>query len=366
MGGDSPTVTHNYASNEYCDDRLREDDVRAHRISLCLRNMRVEFVTGALDHLSRSTETPDPNTPKYIDPIITELRSIIWTDKASQYIEVFQELKSDCNRSALVLQLHNLYLDCLRYFSSSTSTDITVDEAKKTLSAYPDLQQSKLIESCIEPKMVVFVSSNEDPHAKLNYNYTIEEVPLELRSEVLSQSCEGVQLFPCCIVLQRRGEAIIVRELANKRPNFALKLRGPLKLESSTILKLGDAFIQVNISHPTLVVEVIERRLGSTFRFDPTVEVSVGRSPTSNIRVQSSKISSRHGVFKTEEGHWTYTDLKSRNGSWLMLHSTESIRRDTDSAERQLTKADVLSVTESGNETQAKTIYLQVAASLFS
>jgi hypothetical protein len=347
--------------------------------------MRVELVTGALDHLRRSTESPNPYTPRYINLIITELRSIIFTYKASQYIEAFEVLKNDRNRPALELQLHNLHLDCLRYFSSSTSTDITVDEAKKTLSAYPDSQQSKLIELCTEQKEVVFVSSNEhyeDSHAILNINYTIEEVPSELRSEVLSQSCEGVQLTPCCIVLQRRGEAIIVRELANKRPNFALKLRGPLKLESSTILKLGDAFILVNVSQGILILEVIEDGLGLAIRLDPTgevsvdladrfnptvEEVSVGRSPTSNIQVKSRKISSRHGVFKTEEGgHWTYTDMKSRNGSWLMLHSTESIRRATDSAEHPLTKADVLSVTESGNEKQAKTVYLQVAASLFS
>jgi hypothetical protein len=49
-----------------------------------------------------------------------------------------------------------------------------------------------------------------------------------------------------------------------------------------------------------------------------------------------------------------------------MLHLIESIRRDTDSAEHQLTKADVLSITEYLKGVQARVIYLQVAASLFS
>jgi hypothetical protein len=132
--------------------------------------MRVELLTGALDHLTRTTETPDPNTPRYINPIITELRRIIWTEKPPNISRPLKSLR-------MIATDQPWCYNCISY----------------TLTAYET-----------SPPLL---PTNTTKASTLDWNnYTIEEMPFELRSEVLSESCEGVQLDPCCIVLQRRGD----------------------------------------------------------------------------------------------------------------------------------------------------------------
>mmetsp|Transcript_17877 Transcript_17877/g.32232 ORF Transcript_17877/g.32232 Transcript_17877/m.32232 type:complete len:133 (+) Transcript_17877:796-1194(+) len=129
-------------------------------------------------------------------------------------------------------------------------------------------------------------------------------------------------------------------------------------------LKLGDSYIETEIIANSIGFRVHERENLRQFEFDSDANITVGRSSACLIRVDSSKVSTMHGLFEFDYQRtcWMYYDKGSRNGSWLALHTMNTIQRGTNSPIHIIEAKDRLSIAEkSGNDLTAKVIYISLA-----
>jgi hypothetical protein len=144
------------------------------------------------------------------------------------------------------------------------------------------------------------------------------------------------------LAIWRERDRFVVKELQSTKPIYSLKIRSPLKIESDMIIRLGIVEMVCRVlPNRNLSVSISEVQ-----HILDGAEGTVGRASSSTIHLESPLISSSHGKFVENRGSWTYMDSKSKNGSWLTLHTKYSVTHNVPSKEYELTSEDCLQLRE--------------------
>jgi hypothetical protein len=137
---------------------------------------------------------------------------------------------------------------------------------------------------------------------------------------------------------------IYISEVPADRPHISIK-SSIIELKANLILRLGTTFIEVVSANPQqLTLNVVHRRLPSKVSLtqDAKPSYSLGRHRDCDVRLRDTKVSSRHGTIRFDGSVWIYEDNHSRNGSWLSLHSVETLLRSKDSPLYEVTEGSEL------------------------
>jgi hypothetical protein len=133
----------------------------------------------------------------------------------------------------------------------------------------------------------------------------------------------------------------LIQETSASRPNLGLKITNRVLLTSGLILRVGSTYIEVKGTDSELTLHIIQQRLPAVVRL-PIGDYALGRQKECVVHIKDHKVSMKHGAIKYQDSAWTYIDTASRNGSWLLLHTVESICRNMDSPAHEVTEASVL------------------------
>jgi hypothetical protein len=271
---------------------------------------------------------------------------LIESESIESFKEVFIELYFDFN---MHLTKGKPFITVETLKRTIKNDPRTTESQKRRMLATVEVRktQTLIIDRCLletshrERSTYYIIASKTIEHRITEHRIPMEAFPFTLHSSELERLFQR-HLNESQLEIRQERDHFVVKELQSTKPIYSLKIRSPLKIESDMIIRLGSAEMVCRVlsnRHLSVSISEVQHTLEGG-------EATVGRVSSSTIHIETSTVSSSHGKFVENRGSWTYMDSKSKNGSWLTLHTKYTETHNLPSKEYELTSDDSLQLRE--------------------